>query len=59
MRRVGGLALMLSLALGAITSLHGLDRQDRFEVVIITVDWLALIAMGALLGSVFRRRLAG
>jgi hypothetical protein len=36
---------------------YGLDRQDRFEVVVLSVDWLVLIVNGVLLSMVFRRRL--
>jgi hypothetical protein len=35
----------------------GLDRQDRFEVAAIVVNWLTLIVNGILLSRVFRRRL--
>ena len=34
----------------------GLDRQDRFEVVVISINWLALIVNGILLGNLFRRQ---
>ena len=36
---------------------HGLDRQDRFEVVALSVDWLVLIVNGILLSIVFKRRI--
>ncbi|MEJ2599069.1 MAG: hypothetical protein P8Z00_12095 [Anaerolineales bacterium] len=35
---------------------YGLDRQDRFEVMVISINWLALIANGILLGAIFRRQ---
>jgi hypothetical protein len=37
--------------------MYGLDRQDRFEVAVISIDWLVLTINGALLSIVFRRRL--
>ncbi len=48
------------LAFGAlilVSAIYGLDRQDRFEVVIISINWLVLIVVGVLLSIVFRRRL--
>jgi hypothetical protein len=35
----------------------GLERLDRFEVVVISVNWLVLIVNGVLLGILFRRQL--
>ena len=52
----GGFALIL-VALILIAARYGLDRQDRFEVVAISVAWLVLILNGVLLGRLFRRRL--
>ncbi len=49
-----GLALV---SLIAFSSLYGLDRQDRFEVTIISIDWLVLLVNGILLGVVFRNQL--
>lgn len=46
------------LALGAYSLAYGIDRQDRFEVVAITVAWLVLIINGILLTLTFRHRLA-
>lgn len=37
------------------TILYGIDRDYRFEVAAITVDWLALILMGILMGIFFSR----
>lgn len=34
---------------------HGVDRQDRLEIVILSVCWLALIANGFVLAFAFRR----
>jgi len=36
---------------------YGLDRQDRFEVAVISIDWLVLIINGILLSIVFKRQL--
>jgi len=36
---------------------HGLDRMDRFEVAVISIDWLVLVINGVLLGVLFRRQL--
>jgi hypothetical protein len=36
---------------------YGFDKQDRFEVAVLSVDWLALIVNGILLSRVFRRQL--
>lgn len=51
-----GFALGL-IALVAISTRYGLDRQDRFEVAIISIDWLVLLIGGALGSAVFHRRL--
>lgn len=45
------------LAFVAMAIAFGFDRQDRFEVVVITVTWLVLIVNGVLLSLVFRSRL--
>ena len=36
---------------------YGLDRMDRFEVAVISIDWLVLIINGVLLSLLFRREL--
>lgn len=36
---------------------YGLDRMDRFEIAVISINWLVLVINGALLSVVFRRRL--
>ncbi len=45
------------LAFVAIAIAFGFDRQDRFEIVVISVTWLVLIVNGVLLSLVFRSRL--
>jgi hypothetical protein len=47
--------VIISLAVSLIN--YGLERQDRFEVAVITIDWLVLIINGALLSAVFSRQL--
>jgi hypothetical protein len=44
------------VALAGFSIAYGLDRKDRFEVVAISINWLALIVNGILLSIVFRRR---
>jgi hypothetical protein len=52
------IAFVLAIvSLAAISISYGLDRQDRFEVVVLSIDWLVLIVNGVLLSVVFRRRL--
>jgi hypothetical protein len=43
--------------LGAISAYYGLERMDRFEVAVISIDWLVLLINGVLLSALFRRRL--
>jgi len=46
-------------AIGLIfySAAYGLDRQDRFEVVALSADWLVLIVNGILVALVLRNRL--
>lgn len=53
---VSGFVLAV-ISLTAFTALYGLDRQDRFEVTIISIDWLVLVINGILLGVVFKNQL--
>ncbi|HSL01525.1 MAG TPA: hypothetical protein VK869_14415 [Rubrobacteraceae bacterium] len=53
---VAGFVLII-VALTAILIRYGLDREDRFEIAAISVDWLVLIINGVLLSIVFRRQL--
>jgi hypothetical protein len=56
LRLVLGGALAAALAALVFVSLrHGLAREYRFEVAVITIDWLALIVAGILIAVVFRR----
>ena len=45
------------VSLAVISVNYGLERLDRFEVAVITIDWLVLIVNGVLLSIVFRRQL--
>jgi predicted Co/Zn/Cd cation transporter (cation efflux family) len=45
------------IALVVFSAIYGLDRQDRFEVTIISIDWLVLIINGVLLSMVFKKLL--
>ncbi len=53
---VGFILAMIALALISIN--YGLDRQDRFEIAVISIDWLVLVINGILLRIVFRRQLS-
>lgn len=48
--------LLTALALTLISINYGLDRQDRFEVAVISIDWLVLIVNGILLSMLFKRQ---
>jgi len=47
------------VALLAIAIAYGLDRQYRFEVLVISIDWLVLLISGVLVGVLFGRQLSG
>lgn len=40
-----------------ISIIYGLDRMDRFEIAVISVNWLVLVLNGILLSVLFRRQL--
>jgi hypothetical protein len=48
--------ILAIVSLTVISFSYGLDRQDRFEVAILSIDWLVLIINGVLLSFVFRRQ---
>lgn len=51
-------SFILAIASLAVISIsYGLDRKDRFEVAVLSIDWLVLIISGVLLSIVFRRQL--
>jgi hypothetical protein len=57
-QRIFVLSFVLVIGSFAVISfIHGLERLDRFEVIIITINWLVLIVNGTLLSIVFRRQL--
>ena len=49
------IAVIASFTLISIT--YGLNRMDRFEVMAISINWLALIVSGILLANLFKREL--
>jgi len=52
------IAFILSIVSLIVISInYGLDRQDRFEVAVLSIDWLVLIINGVLLSIIFRRQL--
>jgi hypothetical protein len=53
---IAGFVLVV-ISLIIISAIYGLDRQDRFEVIIISIDWLVLLINGILLSLVFRKQL--
>ncbi|MFZ1772250.1 MAG: hypothetical protein WAU00_23770 [Caldilinea sp.] len=52
---LGGVVAFGSLI--AISAIYGLARLDRFEVVVLSTNWLVLIINGILLSLLFRRQL--
>lgn len=50
----GGFGLV-ALAFLVISIVFGLNRQDHFEVIAISVDWLVMIVNGILLGKIFSK----
>ena len=53
---VGGFILTM-ISLTGISFNHGLNRQDRFEVIVISIDWLVLVINGILWSVLFKKRL--
>ena len=49
--------VLTTIFLAMISVIHGLDRMDRFEVAVISIDWLVLVINGVLLSLLFRRQL--
>ena len=49
--------ILTMIFLTVISLNYGLDRMDRFEVAVISIDWLVLIINGVLLSLLFRRQL--
>ena len=53
---VTGFALAL-IALAMVSINFGLERQDRFEVAVISIDWLVLLINGFMISWLFRKQL--
>lgn len=51
--------VLTMVALTVISIRYGLERLDRFEVAVISIDWLVLLVNGVLLSLVFRRERRG
>ncbi len=49
--------LLTIIALIIIIFLHGIEREDRFEVIAISISWLVLIINGILLSVFFKSQL--
>jgi len=47
--------ILTIISLIIISILYGINREYRFEVAVITIDWIVLIVSGILLSIVFRR----
>jgi hypothetical protein len=48
--------ILAIVSLVVISINYGLDRQDRFEVVVLSVDWLVLMINGVLLSILFGKQ---
>lgn len=51
-----GAFILTVLALGWTSIRYGLDREYRFEVMVISIDWLVLIVNGILMSIWFRKQ---
>jgi hypothetical protein len=49
----GGLAIAVVALLG-VSVVHGLDRQDTFEVIVIVLVWLVLVVAASQMARIFR-----
>jgi hypothetical protein len=49
-------SILAILSLPVLPALHGKEPEYRYEVVVILIDWIALIVVGVLLAMAFRRR---
>ncbi len=49
--------IMTIIAFALVTIKHGIVREDRFEVPVISIDWLVLMTNGILTSIVFKRAL--
>jgi FtsH-binding integral membrane protein len=46
------------VALAVVSALLGIDRGDDFEIIVISLVWLTLIATGPMTAAIFRRALS-
>jgi hypothetical protein len=46
--------ILTMVFLAVISINYGLDREDRFEIAVISIDWLVLLINGVLLSLLFR-----
>jgi len=47
--------ILIISSLIILSFFYGINREDRFEVVVITINWIVLIVSGILLSVVFKR----
>ena len=47
--------ILAAISFVAISLLFGLDKQDQFEIAIISIDWITLIIVGIMLFNLFRK----
>jgi hypothetical protein len=48
--------ILAIVSLVVISFIFGLDRQDRFEVIVISINWLVLLLNGILIGRHFKKQ---
>lgn len=53
---IGGFVFVM-VSLVAISLRFGAERLVRFEILVISIDWLVLMVNGVLLARLFRRRM--
>ncbi len=49
--------ILAIIAFSFVTIKHGIVRKDRFEIIVILINWFVLMTTGILTGIVFRRAL--
>lgn len=50
-----GACVLTLIALVGIEAAYGTDREYRFEIIVITINWFALVVAGGLLSYIFRQ----
>lgn len=50
--------ILTAVSLIVISAIYGVGREDRFEIAVITIDFMALILLGILSGILFRQEKA-